>query len=88
MCITGIINNNKIVLGIADENVEMAESADGNQLAFVNCGRLYSYNSVNKSIANVYGFYEDGKEADLLARENGIYKRLHSTQFSRTEADL
>ena len=31
---------------------------------------------------------EFGKEADLLARENGIYKRLHSTQFSRTEADL
>ena len=23
-----------------------------------------------------------GKEADLLAREGGIYKRLHSTQFS------
>jgi hypothetical protein len=62
---TGIINNNKIVLGIADDAVEMAESADGNQLAFVNCGGLYSYNAVNKSIANVYGFYEDGNETNL-----------------------
>ena len=26
---------------------------------------------------------EFGKEADLLARENGIYRRLHSTQFSQ-----
>ncbi|MBO4286992.1 MAG: ATP-binding cassette domain-containing protein, partial [Kiritimatiellae bacterium] len=26
---------------------------------------------------------ESGKEADLLAREDGVYKRLHSTQFSR-----
>ena len=26
---------------------------------------------------------EHGKEADLLAREDGIYKRLYSTQFSR-----
>ena len=26
---------------------------------------------------------ESGREADLLARENGVYRRLHSTQFSR-----
>ena len=26
---------------------------------------------------------EFGKEADLLARENGIYRRLHTTQFSQ-----
>ena len=26
---------------------------------------------------------ESGKEADLLARENGIYKQLYSTQFCR-----
>ena len=26
---------------------------------------------------------ESGREADLLAREDGVYRRLHSTQFSR-----
>jgi len=61
---TGVINNNKIMLGITDTDVNMLESQDGNQLAFVSAGRLYSYNASNSSVAYIFGFYEDGKEND------------------------
>lgn len=55
----GVINNNKIVLGITDSEVEMSESQDGNQFAFVNSGRLYSYNLNDNKLGYLFGFYED-----------------------------
>lgn len=61
---TATMANNKIVLGIADDNVNMVESPDGNQLAFVSAGRLYSYNNTDNRLASIFGFYEDGNETD------------------------
>ncbi len=58
----GIINNNKIVLGITDEDVEISESQDGNQLVFVNSGRLYSYNINDNKLGYLFGFYEDDSQ--------------------------
>lgn len=58
----GIINNNKIVLGITDSAVEFKESQDGNQLAFVNSGRLYSYNVTSNKLAYLFGFYDDDNQ--------------------------
>lgn len=52
------INHNKIVIGIAEEDFPMEESSDGNRLAFVNRGQLYTYNVTDNKIALVYGFYD------------------------------
>ena len=51
--------NNKIVLGIQSEEVDMMESPDGNVFAFVNTGRLFSYNVTDNKLARLYAFYEE-----------------------------
>lgn len=61
---SGIINNNKIVVGITDKEIDLVESQDGNQIAFVNSGRLYSYNITDNKLGYIFGFYEDGEETD------------------------
>lgn len=60
---TSVLANNKIVLGIENENVSMEESPDGNKIAFVNDGRLYTYNTTDNKLAYVYGYY-DGDVTD------------------------
>lgn len=55
--------NDKIMLGIADAEVEMAESDGGNVVVFVNENRLYSYNISNNKFAYLFGFYDE-KNAD------------------------
>ena len=52
--------NDKITLGIADENPEMKESPDGSCVAFVSGGRLLSYSSLSGKLACVYSFYDYG----------------------------
>lgn len=56
---TATMANNKIMLGILDEDVQMAESSDGSRLAFVNAGSLYSYNITDNKISKVFGFLDD-----------------------------
>lgn len=51
--------NNKIMLGITSENVELFESDGGNILAFVTGDRLYSYNAVDNKMALLFGFYNE-----------------------------
>lgn len=52
--------NDKIILGIADENPEMKESPDGSCVAFVSGGRLLSYSALSGKLACVYSFYDYG----------------------------
>lgn len=52
--------NDKIALGIADENPEMMESENGNCVGFVSGGRLFSYNEESGRFACVYSFYDFG----------------------------
>lgn len=61
---TATMANNKIMLGIVGEDVQMVESSDGSRLAFVNTGSLYSYNIADNKISEVFGFY-DGDITDL-----------------------
>lgn len=56
---TATIANNKIMLGIVEEDVQLAENADGSRLAFVNAGSLYSYNATDNKISKVFGFLDD-----------------------------
>lgn len=55
--------NNKIMLGIYQPEMEMAESDGGNVLAFVSGNRLYSYNTSDNKFAYLFGFY-DAENAD------------------------
>lgn len=55
--------NDKIMLGVAAENLPLYESEDGNVFAFVLQNRLYSYNVTTNKMAVVFGFY-DKEHAD------------------------
>lgn len=56
--------NNKIMLGITEDDVQMEESDDGNILAFVSGNRLFSYNTVDNKMAYLFGFYDkDNRDA-------------------------
>lgn len=50
--------NNKIILGITDNNMELYESDGGNICVFVNQNKLYSYNVTDNKFAVIYGFYD------------------------------
>ena len=59
--------NNKIMLGITADNIQMEESDDGNILAFVSGNRLFSYNTVDNKMAYLFGFYDkDNVDARTL----------------------
>lgn len=51
--------NNKIMIGITNEDIELFESDGGNILAFVSGNRLYSYNAVDNKMALLFGFYNE-----------------------------
>ena len=56
--------NNKIMLGITADEIQMEESDDGNILAFVSGNRLFSYNTVDNKMAYLFGFYDkDNRDA-------------------------
>lgn len=63
--------NDKIVLGIVDKNVEMKESDGGNVFAFVSSDKLYSYNVTDKKLARIFSFYGEGADiTDLRSSYN------------------
>lgn len=65
--------NNKIMLGVEDENLAILESEDGNVFAFQMQNRLYSYNVTTNKMAVVFGFYdEDNKDARTIYNQHGI----------------
>ena len=59
--------NDKIVLGIRNEDVNMSESVDGKHLAFEQNGSLYTYRESEKKLVRVFSF-EDKDEEDLRTR--------------------
>ncbi len=63
-------SEDKILLGIQNEAVHMVESEDGGIIAFVNGGRLYSYNATDNKIARLFAFY-DRAEDDRRNRYRG-----------------
>ena len=52
--------NNKIVLGVQSDDINMTESDDGNIIVIENCGRLFSYDISANKLATLYAFYEAG----------------------------
>ncbi len=65
--------NNKIMLGVENENLPILESEDGNVFAFQMQNRLYSYNVTTNKMAVVFGFYdEDNQDARTIYNQHGI----------------
>lgn len=65
--------NDKIMLGVADENLEIAESEDGNVFAFEIQNRLYSYNVTTNKMAVIFGFYDaNNRDARTLYNQHAI----------------
>ncbi|MCR4750275.1 MAG: hypothetical protein K5877_10855 [Lachnospiraceae bacterium] len=52
--------NNKIVLGIQSDKLNIEESDDGNIIVIENCGRLFSYDVSANKMATLYAYYEAG----------------------------
>lgn len=50
--------NDKIILGIADPNVSMVESEDGNIVVFEEENQLFSYNVTTNKLAVIFSFYD------------------------------
>ena len=50
-------SNDKIYLGITDEDVPMVESEGGKILAFVNANRLFVYSNIDNKLSEVFSFY-------------------------------
>ncbi len=50
--------NSKIVLGIADPEIELIESEGGDILAFTTAGALYSYNKIQGKLSCLYNYFD------------------------------
>lgn len=68
-----LCQNDKIVLGITDRNVDFSESEDGNTVAFVTAGKLYSYQAATNKLTRVFSFIGDNDfDARILYKAHGI----------------
>ncbi len=54
--------NDKIILGIHDSDIPLAENAAGNAVAFVTGGSLYAYRSEDSRIAKVFSFVDSSND--------------------------
>lgn len=70
---SSIYVNDKIMLGVAAEDLPLFESGDGNVFAFVLQNRLYSYNVTTNKMAVVFGFYDkDHADSRTLYNQHDI----------------
>ena len=70
---TRMYANDKILLGITYENVDMMESADGNTVVFSDMGQLLSYNAATNGLTVIFSFYDkDNADRRTLYDNHGI----------------
>ena len=70
---TRMYANDKILLGITDENVDMMESAYGNTVVFSDMGQLLSYNAATNGLTVIFSFYDkDNADRRTLYDDHGI----------------
>ena len=67
-----IYANDKIMLGIVEENVEMLESEDGNVVVFEVANRLCSYNQTTNKLALIFSFYEEDGDSRSIYDKHEI----------------
>ena len=69
----GLYGNDKLILGIADENTVFQESEDGNIVVFESANRLFSYNATTNKLAVLFSFYnKENQDARDLYGQHGI----------------
>lgn len=51
-------DSTKIILGIGDTNIDLSESDDGKNLAFVTADRLFAFNINDEKMSLLFSFYE------------------------------
>ncbi len=65
--------NDKLLLGITDEKIALAESTDGNIVVFENAGRLISYNLVSNKLAVLFSFFDkENQDERSVNDDHGI----------------
>ena len=69
---SAVLKNNKISLGIVNPDINILENEDGSRFAFVNEGRLFSFNSEDNKLAYVFGFYDNVTDYRETADNNNI----------------
>ncbi len=69
--------DNNIMLGISSEDVSFKESDDGKNIAFVQQGRLYTYDTANNSIAYLFGFFDTFTEDMRMMNDNHKIKIMN-----------
>lgn len=67
--------NDKIMLGIASENVNMLESEDGNVLVFEQAGKLLSFNATSNKLSVLFSFYDDD------SKDERAYNSMHNIKI-------
>ena len=67
--------NDKIYLGITDDNVSMMESEGGRNLAFINANRLFVYSNVDNKLSEVFSFY-DKNNFDIRTQNRNFEIRI------------
>lgn len=51
-------DSTKIILGIGDTNIDLSESDDGKNLAFVTADRLFTFNITDEKMSLLFSFYD------------------------------
>ena len=65
--------NDKILLGITDEQVPMMESEDGNTVVFEAANQLFSYNAASNKLTVIFSFYDrDNADSRTLYDQHAI----------------
>lgn len=67
-----IYANDKIMLGIVNEDIAMMESEDGNVVVFEVANRLCSYNLTTNKMALLFSFYDESTDARALYNQHRI----------------
>ncbi len=71
--VEGMYANDKILLGITDENIQMVESEDGNIVVFEVAGKLCGYNVTTNKLSVIFSFYdEENMDARTMLKEHAI----------------
>lgn len=67
-----IYANDKIMLGIVEENVPLLESEDGNVVVFEVADRLCSYNLTTNKMSLIFSFYDEVEDARSVYNKHDI----------------
>ncbi len=68
----GIYANDKIMLGIVEENIPLLESEDGNVVVFEVGNRLCSYNLTTNKMALIFSFYDEDTDVRSVYDQHNI----------------